>query len=90
MKLEGIELSIFIATPIAVGVVAGLLITRWWLALLVPIAAALVTRIIYPDDPEFPLWLAAGLYVLLGLAAGSLVRFFADELRRKRDGSCSR
>jgi hypothetical protein len=70
-----------------VGVVAGLLITRWWLALLVPIAAGLLADAIYPDDPEFPISWAAALLVLLGLAGGSLTRFFADELSRKRDGS---
>jgi hypothetical protein len=72
-----------------VGAGAGWLITRWWLALLVPIAAALLARIIFPDDPEFPLSWVVALLVLLGLAAGSLARFFADELRR-RDGSRSR
>jgi hypothetical protein len=73
-----------------VGAGAGWLITRWWLALLVPIAAALLTSVIYRDDDEVPLWLLAGVLVLIGLAAGSLARFFADELRRKRDSARSR
>jgi len=56
----------------------------------VPIAAGLLADVIYPDDPEFPFSWVVGVIVLLGLAAGSLARFFADELRRKRDGSRSR
>jgi hypothetical protein len=58
--------------------------------LLVPITVGLLTLIAYGDDEDFPLSWVAALLVLLGRAAGSLVRFFADELRRKRDSLRSR
>jgi hypothetical protein len=67
-------------------------ITRWWLALLVPIAAALAARVVLGDQGDFPDWAlpwTAGAFVLIGLVAGSLVRFVADERKRKRRSSHS-
>jgi hypothetical protein len=85
-----LTLLVAIAGLIALGAGAGLLITRWWLALLVPIAAGLLARVALGDQGDFPDWAlpwTVGVLVLIGLAAGALGRFVADELRRKPDGS---
>jgi hypothetical protein len=69
------------------------LITRRWLALLVPVGAAVLARVVLGDQGDFDDWAVpsiAGVAVLIGLAASSLAQFFADELRRKRNGSRSR
>jgi hypothetical protein len=87
------EFFIAIAGLIVLGAGAGFLITRWWIALLVPIAVVLVARAVLGDQGDFPDWAlpwTVGVVVLIGLAAGSLGRFLAEEVRRNRHGWGSR
>ena len=71
---------------IAVGVVAGLLIKRWWVALLLPVSVAVVARIALGDQGDFGHWtlpFVAAILVTMGLGVGAGVPFVVGEFRRR-------
>ena len=74
-------MELWVLGPVALGVVAGLVI-RWWAAL-VPVACGLLAWIAFPDSDDVSdsaLGLALGLLVAGGVLVGLLLR-----LARRRD-----